>query len=94
MSECSVPELKNDLMCSGFTEVLVRSDNEPSIWVLKESWSLGHDRTKMEDGIFLGEHSGKGGRLYISKADIMKHGLTEGCLGCRCLAPRRRMGEA
>ena len=30
------------------------------------------------------EAIGKGRRLYISKADIMKHGLTEGCLGCRC----------
>ena len=28
------------------------------------------------------EAIGKGRRLYISKADIMKHGLTEGCLGC------------
>ena len=27
------------------------------------------------------EAIGKGRRLYISKADIMKHGLTEGCLG-------------
>ena len=31
------------------------------------------------------EAIGKGRRLYISKADVMKHGLTEGCLG-RCLA--------
>ena len=31
------------------------------------------------------EAIGKARRLYISKADIMKHGLTEGCLGCRCL---------
>ena len=30
------------------------------------------------------EAIGKGRRLKISKADIMKHGLTEGCLGCRC----------
>ena len=30
------------------------------------------------------------GHLYISKADIMKHGLTEGCLGCRCLAEGKR----
>ena len=28
------------------------------------------------------EAIGKGRRLHISKADIMKHGLTEGCLGC------------
>ena len=32
----------------------------------------------------------KGRRLYISKSDIMKHGLTEGCLGCRCLAEGKR----
>ena len=31
-----------------------------------------------------------GRRLYISKADIMKHGLTEGCLGCRCLGEGKR----
>ena len=33
----AVAELENDVMCSGFTEVLVRSDNEPSILALKES---------------------------------------------------------
>ena len=36
------------------------------------------------------EAVGKGRRLYISKTDIMKHGLTEGCLGCRCLAEGKR----
>ena len=29
-------------------------------------------------------------RLYISKADIMKHGLTEGCAGCRAIAEGKR----
>ena len=29
------------------------------------------------------EAIGKARRLYINKGDIMKHGLTEGCLGCR-----------
>ena len=29
---------------------------------------------------------GRTRRLYINKADIVKYGLTEGCLGCRCLA--------
>ena len=33
----AVAELKNDVICSGFTEVLVRSDNEPGILALKES---------------------------------------------------------
>ena len=33
---------------------------------------------------------GKGRRLYISKADLTKHGLTEGCLECRCLAEGKR----
>ena len=37
-----------------------------------------------------GEAIGKGRRLYISKAHIMKHGLTEGCLGCQCLADGKR----
>ena len=36
------------------------------------------------------EAIGKGRRLYIGKADVMKHGLTEGCLGCRCLAEGKR----
>ena len=36
------------------------------------------------------EAIGRGGRLYISKADKVKHGLTEGCLGCRCLAEGKR----
>ena len=35
--EYAVAELKNDVTCSGFTEVLVRSDNEPAISALKES---------------------------------------------------------
>ena len=35
--EYAVAELKNDVMCSGFTEVLVRPDNEPSILAVKES---------------------------------------------------------
>ena len=34
--ENAVAELKNDVMCSGFTEVLIRSDNEPAILVLEE----------------------------------------------------------
>ena len=32
------------------------------------------------------EAIGKTWRLYINKADIMKHGLTEGCVGCRSFA--------
>ena len=35
--EYAVAELKNDVICSGFTEVFVRSDNEPAILALKES---------------------------------------------------------
>ena len=35
--EYAVAELKNDVICSGFTEVLVRSPNEPAILALKES---------------------------------------------------------
>ena len=33
--EYAVAELKNDVICSGFTEVLVRSDNEPGILALE-----------------------------------------------------------
>ena len=36
------------------------------------------------------EAIGKGRHLYISKADLMKHELIEGCLGCRCLAKGKR----
>ena len=32
------------------------------------------------------EAIGKGRRLYINKADIMKHGLTERCPRCRSIA--------
>ena len=35
--EYAVVELKNDVICSGCTEVLVTSDNEPAIVALKES---------------------------------------------------------
>ena len=35
--EHAVAELKNDVICSGFTEDFVRSDNEPAILALKES---------------------------------------------------------
>ena len=35
--EYAVAELKNDVTCSGLTEVLVRSDKEPAILALKES---------------------------------------------------------
>ena len=35
--ECAVAELKNDVIGSGFTEVLIRSDNEPAILAMKES---------------------------------------------------------
>ena len=35
--ECAVAELKNNVICSGFTEVLIRSDNEPAVLALKES---------------------------------------------------------
>ena len=35
--EYAVAELKNDVICSGFTEVLIMSDNELAILALKES---------------------------------------------------------
>ena len=35
--EYAVAKLKNDVICSGFTEVLIRSDNKPAIFALKES---------------------------------------------------------
>ena len=35
--EYAVAELNNDVICSGFTEVLVKWDNEPGILALKES---------------------------------------------------------
>ena len=35
--EYAVAELKNDVVGSGFTEALIRSDNEPAILVVKES---------------------------------------------------------
>ena len=51
--EHAFAELKNDVICSGFTEVLVRSDNEPAILALEESaaTALKLDRwsVKIED---------------------------------------------
>ena len=38
--EYAAAELKNDVICSGFTEVLVRSDNEPAVLALKESTAI------------------------------------------------------
>ena len=35
--EHAVAELKNDVICSGFTEVLISSDTEPAILALKAS---------------------------------------------------------
>ena len=35
--EYAAAELKNDVTCCRFTEVLIRSDNEPAILALKES---------------------------------------------------------
>ena len=35
--EYAVAELKNDVICSGFTEALVRSDNEMGVLAVKES---------------------------------------------------------
>ena len=36
------------------------------------------------------KRSGRADEGPVSKADIMKHGLTGGCLGCRCLAEGKR----
>ena len=36
------------------------------------------------------EAIGRTRRLYINKADVKKYGLTEGCLGCCCLAEGKR----
>ena len=36
-NECAIAELKNNVVGSGFPEVLVRSDNEPAVMALKES---------------------------------------------------------
>ena len=36
------------------------------------------------------EEIGQTRRLYMNKADTMKYGLTEGCLGCRCLVEGKR----
>ena len=41
----------------------------------------------------MAEAIGKGRRLYINKADIMKHGLTDGCLGCGCFASESELKD-
>ena len=42
--EYEVAELKNDVICSGFTEVLVRSDHEPAITVRLTKQLVGRER--------------------------------------------------
>ena len=60
----AVAELKNDVTCSGFTEVLIRSDNEPAILVLTESTAtalkLAGVTVKMEESA-----------LYDSQGDVL-----------------------
>ena len=42
--EYAFAELKNDVICSGFTEVLVRSDHEPAITVRLAKQRVGRER--------------------------------------------------
>ena len=59
--EYEVAELKNDVSGCGFTEVLVRSDNEPAILALKESAAtalkLRGVNVKMEESALYGSQS-------------------------------------
>ena len=64
--EYAIAELKNDVMCSGFTEVLVKSDNEPSILALKESTATA---LKLAGGTIMAEENA----LY----DSQSNGLAE-----------------
>ena len=79
-------ELKNDVIGSGFTEVLVRSDNEPAILVLKESAATALKSTgvnvKTEESALAKQRTGRE--------------RCERCKGCRendlvCLV--RRFGQ-
>ena len=73
--EYAVAELKNDVMCSGFTEVLVRSDNEPAILVLKESAATA---LKLAGVTVTAEESA----LYDSQKQRTGLERCEGCEGC------------
>ena len=83
--EYAVAELKNDEMCNGFTEVLVRCDNESSILALKEytatTLKLAGVTIKAEKCVFV--------RLTKQRAGRER---CEGCETCRknlaCLVKR------
>ena len=59
--EYAVAELKKDVICNGFAEVLVRSDNEPAILALKESAAtalkLAGVNVKIEESALCGSRS-------------------------------------
>ena len=74
--EYAVAELKNDVIGSGFTEVLVRSDNEPAILALKESAAtalkLAGVNVKTEESA-----------LHDSQRNGLAQSGCERCEGCR-----------
>ena len=78
--EYAVAELKNDVICSGFTEVLVRSDNEPVILALKESAAtalkLAGGNVKIEESALYDSRSN--GLAESAAKDALRTNL--GCL--------------
>ena len=74
--ECAVAELKNDVICSGFTEVLVRSDNELAILALKKSEAtaskLAGVKVKTEESA-----------MHDSQSNGLAESAVEGCERCR-----------
>ena len=88
--EYAVAELKNDVTCSGFTEVLVRSDNEPGIFALKESavtaLKLAGVNVKIEESALYDSQSNK---LAESAVKDLKDAVRRNLV---CLV--RRFGQA
>ena len=79
--ECAVAELKNVVICSGFTEVLVRSDNEPVILAPKESAATALKLTgvnvKMEESSLYDSQSNELAESAV-KDVFMIPGVTKG----------------
>ena len=87
VEEYAVAELKNDVICRGFTEVLVRSDNERAILALKESAAtalkLAGANVNIEEGALYDSQSNELAESAVKDAkDAVRTNLA--CLVRRC----------
>ena len=85
--ECAVAELKIDVTCSGFTEVLIRSDTEQAILALKESTATaltlaGVNVKGEESALYDSQRSGLAESAVKDTKDAVRTNLA--CLVGRC----------